>query len=75
MKDISQIQANWLIKNKKISTYRYFYDGKYITSYRELAVINRNKKSKRKKYKLQENLYERYFSKGFFIDNEGKLIY
>ena len=58
---------DWLIENNYIKNQ----NGKYI----DLIVIGNKKKSKRKKYKLQENLYERYFSKGFFIDNEGKLIY
>ena len=75
LKEISRIQANWLIQNKKLSTYRYVCDGKWITSYNELTIINRNKKSKRKKYRLQENLYKKYFSKGIFTDKDGKLIY
>lgn len=66
LKSISKIQAEWLRRNRKITLYTYSIkeNGKTVnyTAEKELTTLNK-KNGKQKKYKLQENLYTKYFTK------------
>lgn len=73
LKDISKRQARWLRENGKITIYRYRSEGRWVTGEKELTTVNKTKKNK--KYKLQENLYNKYFSRGSFVDENGNVIY